>query len=119
MSVKVDRKLYTFDATSKKLGRLASEIAIILMGKNKAAYVPHHDMGDIVEVNNVALLDLSKKKQEQKNYYHYSGYQGGLKTTKLKDLFAKDPADVLRRAVREMMPNNKLRNARVKRLIIK
>jgi large subunit ribosomal protein L13 len=119
MATNIERKSHKIDAAGEKLGRIASQIAHLLMGKHKASYVPHHDHGDIVYVDNVSKLALDMKKQEQKKYYHYSGYQGGLKETVQKDLFASNPGEVLRRAVFQMLPDNKLRKARIKRLIIK
>lgn len=116
---KVERKIHKIDANDQILGRLASEIAILLRGKNKPEYVPHLDLGDIVEVTNVDKIKFSGKKLEQKNYYRYSGHQGGLKTTKMSDLYASNPGEVLYRAVKEMLPPTKLRPAMLKRLIIR
>lgn len=116
---KIERKLHKIDATNKSAGRLASQIAIILRGKNKPEYEPHIDMGDIVEVENIDKLKFTGKKLEQKTYYHYSGYQGGLKKTKLKDLYASKPSEVFKKAVRDMLPPTKLRNNMLKRLAIK
>lgn len=115
----IERKSHTLNVTGKKLGRIASEVAILLMGKHKPSFVPHHDHGDIVYIDNVSAIALDLKKQENKKYYRYSGYQGGLKVEVLKDLFDKNPGEVLRRAVFQMLPDNKLRNDRIKRLIIK
>ena len=116
---KIERKLHKFDATDKSIGRMASEIAIILRGKNKPEYQPHIDMGDIVEVLNIRKAKYTGKKLDQKKYYKHSGYPGGLKETKMKDLAEKNPGDIMRRAVREMLPNTRLRNGMLKRLIIK
>ncbi len=116
---KIERKLHKFDATDKSIGRMASEIAIILRGKNKSEYQPHIDMGDIVEVLNIRKAKYTGKKLDQKKYYKHSGYPGGLKETKMKDLAEKNPGDIMRRAVREMLPNTRLRNGMLKRLIIK
>ncbi len=113
------RQTHIIDATGKKLGRLASNIVKLLTGKHKPEYKPNQDLGDIVQVENIANLDLDLKKMEQKIYYRHSGYPGGLKQEKLKDLFKRNPAEVLRRAVRNMLPKNKLRKDRLKRLIIK
>jgi large subunit ribosomal protein L13 len=113
---KADRKLHTINAQGRTVGRLASEIAILLRGKNKPEYEPYLDLGDIVEVNNVSKLRYTGKKLEQKEYYSYSGYPGGLKTKKMKDT---EPAEILKRAVREMLPPTKLRKDMLKRLIIK
>jgi len=116
---KIQRQLYKLDATGQSVGRLATQIAIILRGKNKPEFEPHLDRGDIVEVSNINKLKFTGKKIEQKKYYHYSGYQGGLKETKIKELFKKNPGEILKRAVRGMLPANKLRRNMIKRLIVK
>ncbi len=116
---KVERKIHKMDAEGESVGRLASRIAIILRGKNKPEYVPNQDMGDIVEVTSIEKLKFTGKKLDQKKYYRYSGYQGGLKETKMKDLLENNPAEILRRAVREMLPPTKLRKGMLKRLIIR
>jgi len=113
------RKLHKIDANGKILGRLASRIALILRGKTKPDFTPNLDLGDIVEVTNIKLLKFSGKKIEQKKYYKYSGYPSGLKTTKLKTLLNNNPKEILRHAVKQMLPDNKLRNGLLKRLIIK
>jgi len=117
--IKTERKLHQLDATDQAVGRLASKIAIILRGKNKTEYQPHLDLGDIVEVKNITKLKFTGKKLEQKEYYHVTGYIGGLKTKKMEDIFENNPGDILRRAVREMLPPTKLRPNMLKRLIIK
>ena len=114
----IDRKVHNIDAEGKVLGRLASEIAVLLMGKNKASYMTYIDMGDNVNVKNASKLKFTGKKMEQKKYHHHSGYPGGLKTKTLSELFEKDPSDVLKRAIYSMLPKNKLRNGRMKRLNI-
>ena len=116
---KIERKLYKINAEGKAVGRIATEIALILRGKKKPEFQPHLDCGDIAEVKNIEKLKFTGKKLEQKKYYHYSGYQGGLKETKMSDLQEKNPADILRRAVREMLPPVKFRKEMMKRLIIK
>ncbi len=116
---KIERKLHKIDATNESAGRLASRIAIILRGKNKPEYEPHLDMGDIVEVSNVDKLKFTGKKLDQKKYYHYSGYQGGMKETKMKNLFTSKPSEILKKAVKDMLPATKLRNNMLKRLLIK
>lgn len=113
---KIERKTHTIDATDQVLGRLASRIALILTGKNKPVYVPNIDVGDIVVVKNVKKIKITGQKLEQKKYYHHSGYPGGLKTKKMSEVFAKDPSEVLCRAVYNMLPKNKLRKQRFKRL---
>jgi len=113
--VKIERKLHKINAEGKAVGRIATQIALILRGKNKVEYQPHLDMGDIVQVINIDKLKFSGKKMEQKKYYKYSGYPGGLKTKKIIDL---KPADILKRAVRDMLPPTKHRVNMLKRLII-
>jgi len=115
----IERKLHKIDVTDKATGRIATEIAIILKGKNKPEYQPHLDLGDIVEVINIKKLKFTGKKLEQKKYFKYSGYPGGLKETKLSKLYESNPAEILRRAVREMLPPVKFRKEIMKRLIIR
>lgn len=99
---------YIVNAEDKVLGRLASKVATILRGKHKPIYAPHTDVGDYVIVINAAKVRLTGKKLEQKVYYHYSGYPGGLKETHLSDLMEKNPGEVIKRAVKGMLPKNKL-----------
>jgi large subunit ribosomal protein L13 len=96
------------DASDKPLGRLASEVAKVLRGKHRPDFSPHLDLGDHVIVVNADKMTLSGKKAQQKVYYRYSGYQSGLKVTKVEDLLQNDPAEVVRRAVKGMLPSNKL-----------
>ena len=112
----VQRDWYLVDATGKTLGRLASEIAKILMGKHKPTYTPHVDNGDFVVVVNAEKIHVTGKKLEKKIYYWHTGYPGGLKSATLKELLRKKPAEVIRLAVRGMLPKNKLRDRRMKRL---
>ncbi len=104
----IERIWYIVNAEDKALGRLASKVATILRGKHKPIYVPHADVGDYVIVINAAKVRLTGKKLEQKVYYHYSGYPGGLKETHLSDLMKKNPEEVIKRAVKGMLPKNKL-----------
>ena len=113
---KVERKTHKIDATDQAVGRIATKIATYLRGKNKSEFVPNIDGGDIVEVSNLDKLKFTGKKLDQKTYYHYSGYPGGLKEKKMGKL---EPADVLRRAVRDMLPPVKFRQDMLRRLIIK
>ncbi len=115
----IERKLHKMDAQDQAVGRLATQIAIILRGKNKPEFQAHLDLGDIVEVYNITKLKFTGNKFKQKEYYHYSGYQGGLKTKKLSEIFEKNPGEILKRAVREMLPDVKFRTNMLKRLIIK
>ena len=106
------------DAANQAIGRLATKIAIILRGKDQPEYNPRLDSGAAVEVINIAKVKITGNKLEQKTYYSHSGYPGGLKTKTMKDVFAKNPAEVLRRAVWNMLPKNKLRQEMIKRLHI-
>ncbi|OGY50966.1 MAG: 50S ribosomal protein L13 [Candidatus Buchananbacteria bacterium RIFCSPLOWO2_01_FULL_56_15] len=112
------RQAHQIDATNQVLGRLASSIAILLRGKHRPTFTPHLDQGDFVVVRNAKNLKITGNKREQKIYYHHSGYPGGLKRTQMKDVIAKNPGDVLRRAVWNMLPKNKLRSRMIKRLTI-
>ncbi|MFA6321983.1 MAG: 50S ribosomal protein L13 [Candidatus Buchananbacteria bacterium] len=114
----INRAVIKIDATDQVLGRLACNIAKRLMGKDKATYQYHIDNGDIIYVTNVTKLKFSGKKFDQKVYYHYSGYPGGLIETPMKRLYAKDPAKILHFAVWNMLPKNKLRAQMIKRLKI-
>lgn len=109
---------FRIDATDKVLGRLASEVAVLLRGKNKATFQPHLDSGNEVIISNAAKIKITGRKLGQKKYYHYSGYPGGLKERKLADLFKKNPAMVLKKAIWNMLPKNKLRAKMIKRLKI-
>lgn len=104
----IDRKWYVVDATDMTLGRLASEVAKVLRGKNKPIFTPHIDTGDYVIVVNAAKVKVTGKKLDQKIYYNYSGYIGGLKETTLKEMLAKKPEEVLRKAVKGMLPKGPL-----------
>jgi len=110
------RQTHTIDATGKVLGRLASQIAILLMGKHKKDYDPSKDMGDFVIVKNVDKIKLTGKKLEKEIYYRHSGYIGGLKEIPIKRIFEKNPAFLLKKAVYGMLPKNKLRKRMIKRL---
>jgi len=112
----MERKTHTIDATNKVLGRLATEIAVLLRGKNKPDFAPYKDRGDFIVVKNIDKIKVTGKKLEQKIYYRHTGYLGGLKKTPLKKLFKKDPAEVLKKAVFGMLPKNKLRAKQIKRL---
>ena len=114
----MQRNTHTIDATNKVLGRLATEIAVLLRGKDKPDFAPNKDMGDFVTVKNFSKIKITGKKFEQKIYYRHTGYLGGLKGVPLKKLFEKDPAEVLKKAVFGMLPKNKLRAKQIKRLRI-
>lgn len=113
---KMKRETHIIDATNQVLGRLASKIALLLRGKHKPNFDPSKDEGDFVIVKNVDKIKVTGKKMEKKKYFWHSGYPGGLKVRTLKELFAKDPKEVLRIAVLGMLPKNKLRKRMIKRL---
>jgi large subunit ribosomal protein L13 len=112
----IERKWYLVDAEGQPMGRLASRLATILRGKHKPVYTPNIDTGDFVVVVNVEKMILTGDKENKKRYYHHSGYPGGLKETRYKDLFEKRPEQVLLRAVRGMLPKNRLGRSMLKKL---
>ena len=118
-SYDVVRTTHRIDATGKSMGRLASAVAQLLSGKGKTSYTRHVDHGDRVMIEHVAQVKLTGKKLDQKKYYRYSGYPGGLKTTKASELFEKNPGEMLRRAIYKMLPKNSMRESMMKRLTIK
>lgn len=104
----IDRKWYVVDATDMTLGRLASEIAKVLRGKNKPIFTPHIDCGDNVIVINAEKIKVTGKKMDQKVYYHHSDYVGGLKEATLREKLAKKPEQVIELAVKGMLPKGPL-----------
>lgn len=111
--------IHNLDATKQSLGRLASEIAVILRGKTSPSYQPNILPREKVVVINIKEIKITGTKPENKIYYHYSGYPGGMKARKLKDVFAKDPKRVLWLAVYRMLARNRLRDKIIKNLEIK
>jgi large subunit ribosomal protein L13 len=109
-------KTYVIDAKGKVLGRLASEIAVLLLGKNQPDFDPSRNRGEVILVKNVDKIKLTGKKLEKKKYYRHSGYLGGLKEIPLEKLFKEKPEEVLKRAVLGMLPKNRLRKKMIKRL---
>ena len=112
----IDRKWYVVDATDMTLGRLASEVAKVLRGKNKAIFTPHIDTGDYVIVINAEKVKVTGKKLDQKVYYHHSDYVGGLKDTTLREMMAKKPEQVIELAVKGMLPKGPLGRTMIKKL---
>lgn len=112
----IERKTHQIDATGKPLGRLATEIAMILRGKNKPSFDPAVDAGDYVEVANCDKIKFTGKKLEQKEYIWHTNHPGGLKRKKVRDVFTVNPGEVLKEAVWGMLPKNKLRDRMIKRL---
>ena len=104
----IDRKWYVVDATDCTLGRLTSQIASVLRGKNKPTYTPHIDTGDYVIVINAEKIKVTGKKLDQKIYYNHSDYVGGMKETTLRELMAKKPERVIELAVKGMLPKGPL-----------
>ncbi len=104
----VEHQWYLVDAEGKVLGRLASELAKILRGKNKPIYTPHVDTGDFVVVVNAKKVALTGKKMKDKIYYHHTGYPGGIREMTAEKLLAKKPAEMIRMAVKGMLPKNSL-----------
>ena len=105
---KIDRKWYVVDATDLTLGRLASQVAAVLRGKNKPIYTPHIDTGDYVIIVNADKVKVTGKKMDQKIYYHHSDYVGGMKEVTLKEKMAKKPEQVIELAVKGMLPKGPL-----------
>jgi len=114
----IKRAWHLVDAKGQILGRLATKIANLLIGKNKPYFVSHLDCGDYVVVINASQVRVSGRKAQQKKYYRYSGYPGGLKEITFSQQIAKDPTKVIRHAVAGMLPKNKLRDKRLARLKI-
>jgi len=112
----VDRKWYIVDATNIPLGRVASQVAAVLRGKNKTIYTPHVDTGDYVIVINTDKMVLTGNKLNDKKYYHHSGYPGGLTEVKYKDLMEKKSDFALKRAIKGMLPKNSLGRKMFKKL---
>ena len=106
----IKRQKHIIDASDKTLGRLASEVAVLLRGKHKVTYQPHIDQGDVVEVKNVDKIKLTGKKEMQKKYYSHSGYPGNLKTETVAELKTKKPQEVFKRAVKNMLADVKFKN---------
>lgn len=113
---KIERKWYVVDAADYTLGRLASEVAKVLRGKNKPTFTPHVDTGDYVIIVNAEKVNVTGKKLDQKIYYHHSDYVGGMKETTLKEMMAKKPEMVLELAVKGMLPKGPLGRAMMTKL---
>ncbi|HDH87662.1 MAG: 50S ribosomal protein L13 [Deltaproteobacteria bacterium] len=114
----IEKKWYLIDAKEKVLGRLASEIARILRGKNKPIFTPHMDAGDYIVVINADKIILTGRKIEKKIYYHHSGYVGGLKKTTAKEMLLKKPENLIKFAVKGMLPKNSLGRRQLTKLKI-
>lgn len=104
----IQHKWYVVDAEGQTLGRLATQVAVVLRGKHKPTYTPHLDSGDNVIVINADKVVLTGRKESQKNYYRFTGYVGNLKTISYKDMMAKHPERIIKIAVKGMIPHNAL-----------
>lgn len=114
----IERKWFVVDAEGQTLGRLASEVAKVLRGKNKAIYTPHIDTGDYVIIVNADKIKVTGKKLEQKTYFTHSGWIGGEKEVTLKEKLAKKPTDVIQLAVKGMLPKGPLGRSMFKKLFV-
>jgi large subunit ribosomal protein L13 len=111
-----ERNWLVVDASGKTLGRLATQIADTLRGKRKPEYTPHIDVGDFVIVVNAEKVAVSGRKREEKLYYRHSGYPGGLRSRTLAEMLERRPEEVIRRAVKGMLPRNRLGRAQLRKL---
>lgn len=114
----IQRNWHLIDAESQTLGRLAVGVAKILMGKNKINYVPYLDMGDFVVVTNASKIQVTGKKAKDKKYYSHSGFPGGLKIQTFANMLALKPEEIIKHAIKGMLPNNKLRDKMLKKLFV-
>lgn len=114
----VERNWYVVDATGKTLGRLATQVATVLRGKNKPTYTPHVDCGDYVIVVNADKVVLTGNKLEDKKYYNHSGYPGGLRERTAKEMIEKYPEEMVERAIKGMLPHGRLGRAMGKKLFV-
>ena len=114
----IERKWYCIDATGLTLGRLSSEVAKTLRGKNKPVFTPHEDTGDYVIIVNAEKIKVTGKKLDQKIYYNHSDYVGGMRETDLKTMLAKKPERVIELAVKGMLPKGPLGRSMIKKLFV-
>ena len=114
----INRHWHHIDVKNEVLGRSATRVANLLMGKHKVTYSNHIDMGDYVVVLNADKVELTGNKKSQKIYYHHSGYPGGFKEVKFSELFSKNPKKVIELAVSRMLPDNRLKRERMRRMKI-
>jgi len=115
-----ERKTHTIDATGKSLGRLATQVANLLRGKTKVGFVPYRDDGDFVVVENISRMAITGKKKNQKIYFNFTGFIGGMKKLTMEKLIEKKGVgEVFKKAVGGMLPKNKLKPGMLKRLIVK
>lgn len=114
----IERKWYLFDAADKTLGRLATQLARVLIGKDKPTFTPHVDAGDFVVVINASKVKVTGNKLTGKIYYRHTGYPGGIRQVMFRDMLDKHPERVIQLAVKRMLPKNKMQARRMKRLLV-
>ena len=114
----VERNWYVIDATDVTLGRLASKVAHMLRGKHKATYTPHIDCGDYIIITNAGKVNLTGNKLDKKIYYNHSGYTGGLRERTAREMKENYPVEMVERAVKGMLPHNRLGRAMAKKLFV-
>ncbi len=114
----IKRETHTIDASGRILGRLATEVATLLMGKNKPSFVPYLDTGDFVVVTNASKIKLTGKKMQEKKYTRHSGYPGGLRVETFDKMIVRKPEFVIENAVKGMLPGSKLGKAMIKKLTV-
>jgi large subunit ribosomal protein L13 len=112
----VERQWHVIDASGQTLGKLATRVATLLMGKHKPSYVPYLDVGDFVIVLNATKIKVTGKKPKQKTYYRHSGYPGGIKAETYEELMTSHPTRIIEHAVKGMLPHNRLGRAMFKKL---
>ena len=112
----IEKKWLLLDASNKTLGRLSAKISSILIGKNKSQYTPHNDLGDYIVVINAEKVKVTGNKDIQKKYFRHSGYPGGLKSSTFSEIIEKNPEDLILKAVKGMLPKNKLSNSMISKL---
>jgi large subunit ribosomal protein L13 len=115
---KIERKWHLIDAEGKVLGKLAADVAVKLIGKDKATYAPNENVGDKVVITNAEKIITTGTKERHKTYTHHTGYPGGLRTEKLRDLRNRRPTEIIKRAINGMLPKNKLRKERLANLYV-
>lgn len=115
----ITRKHQEIDAAGQVVGRVATRVAMMLRGKNKATFTPHIDAGDMVTVINASQVKFTGRKLVQKDYKRHTMHPGGLKTVSMKKVYEEDVTDIIRRAVYGMLPKNKHREVMIKRLTVK
>ena len=112
----IEKNWHIVDASGKTLGRLATRVATVLRGKNKPGFVPFMDTCDFVIVVNASQIHVTGRKRENKTYWRYTGYPGGLRLTSFKHMMSKDPAFIIKNAVKGMLPHNRLGRRMLKKL---